>query len=1111
MLRRLSRLSSTASSGGGGTSSNDGDGNNTNSNNNNKNSNKKRRFSLRRKKKPRADEGPGASAQGEENNGATAAVESVPTEESSPASTPTNTAHPSAATATTTTTTTTTTTWMRTSATNPATPPPPPAAAVAPAVTATPSMAAMTTAEDAKLQRNVATVQKSLQKNAKSKRLQKKAWNQLRGYLSTTASSSKGGDHTNHARALQLQERYVHHLLDTSDSTNNTTANTNIMPLLMHAMTTHCPNSKSLTMSLCRILYVLTKHSPQATQTAIPPLLQVMRLHKKHSIIQCLALTVLSTWGTPSDRNADHNNNHNDTTNNNTHDAIAIAVVEAGALPVIWTNMLLVEYKNNASLQDRALKTLLILACPKENRPAFVAVQGWKALTQALSIHGHAKPKLTSKALKIMRYIALDHPQAVAKKALPLILSSMKTHLTNEQIQRHGCAVLLALSANESLHSVLWQANGGRDAILAAMQHHSHQEEIQKTAILALQKLPHDNPAAGGEPNTTSCTSTAGTTTTASTTTTTTTSSTLSSIMKRTNQKIAGKSKPKATTSATTMPSMETLVAVNSGMEAMVARLQADDTPATTCANIAKAMIRLAQESHTNKLDFATAHGLEALVASMKRFATDYSLQKYGCQALCVLSSVEQIKGDLARDAAALAVIVHAIHQHTSTPTSHGSNSSCGANDVGDSTTGDTTTGDATSDGQKQPATGSALGTTTAGIANNKTPSPTPLSPVPVQPPLQHLVALHGILALVRISQRPESHVKLMTLQAPPTISTMVRAMTTFGQHHTNILHKSMVIFSKLLGTLEQQQQRLHQVVLLQQQQQRQSSRQQIFQKQFDLVRKRFQTPMIQEGLPAILQAMTLHPEHPHIQRVGCHCLAQLHCQETTWAMVTPQPQLPNHSNSLQVIVRAMVYHKHHVGIQMAALRAITDMTQFSCHLQYWALMTMVRIQEEETPKRDNDDNDDEVQEGGGGGVVVRSRAGLPALVASMQNHPLNASLQQMCVTLLWKLTQHRDPTLRTELVRSGAMDAMLMSMRDFHPAHPYIQQFGIKTLYNLSFKSSHHGAMIFKRGGLRVVLNARIACPDDPFVQRFGTTLLVQLVVAFFVHWFVWVVYHIV
>ena len=84
----------------------------------------------------------------------------------------------------------------------------------------------------------------------------------------------------------------------------------------------------------------------------------------------------------------------------------------------------------------------------------------------------------------------MDHPAAVFKR-LDMILTAMKTHLEDASIQRTGCATLLGIATNHpASHEQFMTPGGGRDAVLTAMQQHNSNEDIQKTAILCLQKLP---------------------------------------------------------------------------------------------------------------------------------------------------------------------------------------------------------------------------------------------------------------------------------------------------------------------------------------------------------------------------------------------------------------------------------------------------------------------------------------------------------------------------------------------------------------------------------------------------------------------------------------------
>ena len=95
-------------------------------------------------------------------------------------------------------------------------------------------------------------------------------------------------------------------------------------------------------------------------------------------------------------------------------------------------------------------------------------------------------------------------------------------------------------------------------------------------------------------------------------------------------------------------------------------------------------------------------------------------------------------------------------------------------------------------------------------------------------------------------------------------------------------------------------------------------------------------------------------------------------------------------------------------------------------------------------------------------------------------------------------------------LVRAGGIATVMACMRDYHPAHPLIQQAGFQILYYLSL-TPRYGAIIFKQGGLKTVRQVQRVCKTDPVVKKYGFTLLVNLVVMFFLHWLMWVLYHVV
>ena len=706
------------------------------------------------------------------------------------------------------------------------------------------------------------------------------------------------------------------------------------------------------------------------TVVAVPLVLEAMKSHKRHANLQYNAMTALTQWGVIGSEDKDFKKKQ---TNNNQETATtatttippkaAVTIVEAGAFSVLWSIMLNPWHEFNPLLQDKALKALVVLTAPIENRSAFVTAQGWKALQTTCKNFAN-KPKLIIKGLKICRHIAAEYPQAVLKRGLTMALDAMKKHVDDATLQRHGCSLILALASsdNDNAHAVLWQPENGRDAVVRAMQRHTTEEDIQKTAILVLQRLPSQAPPES------SVVEGGGTSTSVTTNNNNNNNNNTAPSSSRRLPFTAAAARTVKHNKIEHSFSTDTGDAVNSGIAAMVAKLTDPETPPSTVVNICKAWIRLSSESHTNKLDIAGAKGVEAVVSAMARYEHERSLQRYGCQALTQLSSVERTKHVLAQ-ANGIPIILQAIQQHTTTET--------------------------------------------------------------------HLVALHGIYALDRLLQLADNYDRVMA--CPTAIPTLVKAMETYT-NHTSLQQVAMVIINKLASSRSR----------------RHSNR-------------RYKVHILRAGgLHAILKAMAVHRTHKHIQRNGCAGLVALHFKKTSRAMVR--------AGALDAVAAAMRSNPLRIGIQMAALRTLIEFTQYSCHLRHWVVHV----------------------------------GGLSQLVASSQTHSSNSNLQELVFTVLLKSSQHKNPLLRMHLVQAGGISTIMTCMRDFHPAHPIIQQSGFLTLYQLS-QNPRHGAIIFKHGGLKAVRQAQRVCTDDPILKKYGNTLLVKLVVAFFLHWMMWVLYHVV
>jgi len=755
--------------------------------------------------------------------------------------------------------------------------------------------------------------------------------------------------------------------ISSNDNTDNanTTTNNNAMTTAVGTMPSPSLSSSISCSSGDSVqAHKQEKEQEQQPETVIPTIsaaslvLDAMKNHKRNPSVQYNALMALIQWGSSSSSTpaADENNNNkskksNETTKKNAQHILieqnSIALVELGALDVIWTTSMLNSWhEHNVILQDRALKALLVLALPTDNRSAYVAALGWKALLTTMKNHT-TNTKIITKSLKVCRFIATDYPQAVAKRGLATILQIMKHHDMDAPVQRHGCSVILALASHGNCHDVLWKTGSGRDAVLRAMRQHTTDEGIQKTAILVLQRLPAQQPSITGNP----------------TTTITTTTSAAAAAARSSSTAISA-----TAPTLNTHPSTDTNDAIISGLEAMVARLIDPTTPTSAITNIFKGWIRLSIESHTTKLDIIAAKGVEAIIQVMARHTEAASLQRYACQTLASLTTLNETKQLLANHEQGIPVIATAIQQHT--------------------------TAQAT-----------------------------------------HLVAFHGIVALERLSQLTDNHDKLVV--CPTVLPALVRAMLTYHDH-VALQQMALNTINKLASIS--------------------SSRQHPRRR-----RGGYKLPILQAGgLQAILQAMANHPTHKHIQRNGCMGLMHLHHKKSSVFMVE--------KGALEALLASMESNPSHAGIQMAALRAIVEITKYNRHLQYWVL----------------------------------TMDGLPQLIGSARTHSSNTHLQELVFTLLLKSTQHCNSNMQRRLVQAGGISTIMTSMREYHPTNASIQSAGFRTLSNLS-NSPRDGATIYKSGGWKVIRNAERVCFEDPFVKRYAFTLLVKLVVMFLLHLLLW------
>ncbi|CAB9497098.1 Armadillo beta-catenin repeat family protein [Seminavis robusta] len=769
--------------------------------------------------------------------------------------------------------------------------------------------------ERARLEKKVTSALKHMKRYPKSAAIQRQKLGKLRQYVNK--------DHDNHT------SHFVNAILQQ-----------NGLSLVLVTMRRHVKNA-AIQDHACRVCTLLARQDSVATMTALPFVLTAMKTHKRNTNVQLNGLAALTFWGMDlkdgEPRARDGDSNHK----------LAVTVVEQNAYPVIFSTMK--NYESNMLIQDKALKALVVLTSTdhdKDNRTAFVSATAWRSLQATITNHGN-KPKLQLKTIKILRQIATDHPSAVCKRLSVLVLPTMAAHLTDASIQKHGCSLLLLLATtHEPSHAILWKPGGGREAILAAMQAHQDQEDIQKTAILALQRLPAQTTA---QPN-----NDGGTTTTTATT--------------QQHDK------------------NQTSNAINQGMEAMIASLLKEGTSVSTLTNICKALIRLASASHTNKLDIASANGVEGIVAAMKRgdsVDATVSLHRYACQCLTQLAAVEATKRDIVQQALAIPVIVKAITAHTMKSYELQQQQQ-----------------DETTEQQQQ-------------------------SP-------HFLVSFHGILLLVRLSQLLANHAKMM-----PSIPAIVLTMQVHHDRAT-LQHKAMVVLHKLAARFV-----------------------------------KFKKPIIKAGaLDAILKAMLEHQDHTHIQRLGCQCLLNLHHAKTTSMWMVQ-------AGTFQVVVRAMARHSSHIGIQLAAIRVIAEMIPCSSwHVERWATQ------------------------------------GMQCLVLSIQMHFDNITFQQLALGVLQLSSkQHSRPRVQRELVQAGGIDAVLTCMKDHHPSHVRIQQSGFRTLNNLTTsrrRAVYHGAVIMQNGGWKVIRQAQRVCAEDEFLQRHAHTLLFKLVIMFLLHWFLWLAYHV-
>jgi hypothetical protein len=801
-----------------------------------------------------------------------------------------------------------------------------------------------------------------------------------------------------------------------------------------------------------RILCLLVKTDPSKTFAAaasgnttsiVTALFATMRYHKRNTAIQVNGITAISLWASHSDAQ------------------LAIALVEEYSVYLLlWGSTIMMNslFVRNATVQDKALKALVLLTSHAENRTAFLAAAGWNVLHQ--SCHNFNKShhsKLLLKVFKICKHVAQDHPMAVAKRLSTTVLWVMQQlhHRHDAILQRQGCNVLLTvLTSTEKNGNPQQQqqcydllvAAGVRQVVVTAMEQHPEQEDIQKTAILTLQKLSSMAATSDSDsPNSNSNSTTVP---------------------------------PNSNSVSNTNKHADTGDAVSMGLEAMMKTLQKDSTTATTMANICKALVKLATASHTNKLDIVTAGGMPAVIQAMQKYpSTALSLQRYACQLLTQLASVEQHKRSLAHNCpGGIEAIVAAIHcQHRTTRATASLTEPSQQQQLAlmKNCSSDTADTNATleSNGAAVAAAGddkksiAALPQTNLSPDKRTTPSSTDAS---------YLVALHAVLALLRIAQQVDNHEKLFQAQAS---AALILAMQDHITQPT-LQHKAMVVLNKLASRADQIIVRHHDV-----------------HKYTAHVKH---TMVVQDqGAMAIVQAMHYHRDHVHIQRVGCNALGNLHHAGIT------SHYLVYEVGAVECILQALHHHVLQVGIQLAALKALKEyvMTSpFSTIHHYPKHNHQSRIQQQAI------------------GIVS-------AIVTAMSTHTDHVGLQQVALqllvqfsqprtTLLVQWQQHRlvvpllvrsNTPLQKAIVQANGLEAVMTIMRSHHPAHGLIQQTGFVVLQQMCQFNILNATRVFQRGGWGVIQGTQRACPEHATIQRQAPMVLFQLVLLFLLHYFLY------
>ena len=141
-------------------------------------------------------------------------------------------------------------------------------------------------------------------------------------------------------------------------------------------------------------------------------------------------------------------------------------------------------------VQEQGCGTLRNLAWDSPINKALIAKKGGvSVIAEAMRTH-RGDGAVVGQALRALRNLAKESPPNIlaVSGALPVIISAMAQHLTNESLQHDGCAILRNLSASVDSRAAV-AAAGGVSAIVETMRSHEKAEKLQAQACAALSNL----------------------------------------------------------------------------------------------------------------------------------------------------------------------------------------------------------------------------------------------------------------------------------------------------------------------------------------------------------------------------------------------------------------------------------------------------------------------------------------------------------------------------------------------------------------------------------------------------------------------------------------------